>query len=432
MSYTHNVGSLGVIMSPESIIKAFFLTSALVVISFAHASTLRVGVIHDNVGERENFAVIKDTFEAAYPTIKLEINGYHTNTYKTLVKTWLETQTGPDVLYWYGSERLKHFARTDWIESLQDVLEQNGSDGFFSPQTKAMLSVNDVPYAVPISYYPWTFFYNADVFEQLSLSPPQTWSAFLETCERLKQANITPINIGYKASWPLGAWFDYLNVRINGAAFHHRLLQGKISFKHEKVRDVLVKWKYLVDQGYFLKEGASLDWHEPMPLMYRGVTGMTLAGQFLSPRIPLQVRHKIKMFSFPVLTVTSDNAVIAPSDVFMLRKGSVQQKAAKTFLTYLTTHAVQTAYNEQAGGYSPRNDTLNNKNYFIETGQRILQEAGTLVPFFDRLAPEAFATPALAIMSAFMKQPDIDITLEKFETLRRKHLIVNEPPEPIH
>ena len=94
---------------------------------------------------------------------------------------------------------------------------------------------------------------------------------------------------------------------------------------------------------------------------------------------------------------------------------------------YLTTHAVQVAYNEHAGGYSPRNDVLNNKNYFVETGQRILRESDTLVPFFDRLAPEAFSTPAMAVMSAFMQQPDIDIALEKFETLRRKHLMVDEP-----
>jgi multiple sugar transport system substrate-binding protein len=424
--YTQEVSISSVTLSTVNGTKAFFLICALMLFSFAHASTLNVGVIHDNVGERENFAIIKEAFETAHPEIKLNISGYHSNTYKTLVKTWLETQTGPDVLYWYGSERLKHFARTHSLESLQDIWEQNGSDGFFSSETKAMLSVDDVPYAVPISYYPWTFFYNADVFEQLGLSPPQTWEAFLNTCERLKQANIIPINIGYKAAWPLGAWFDYLNVRLNGAAFHRQLLQGSISFTHEKVRDVFVKWKYLIDQGYFLKDGMSFDWHQPMPLMYRGLTGMTLAGQFLSPRIPAQIRHRIKMFSFPVISSASGNAVIAPSDVFMLRKGSTQQEAAKAFLIYLTTHAVQVAYNEQAGGYSPRNDVLINKNYFVETGQRILREADTLVPFFDRLAPEAFSTPAMAVMSAFMQQPDIDIALDKLETLRRKHLVLDE------
>jgi multiple sugar transport system substrate-binding protein len=425
--FTQEVSISGVILSTVSGTKAFFLTCVLMLFSFAHASTLRIGVIHDNVGERENFAIIKKAFESTHPNITLDISGYYSDTYKGLVKTWLETQTGPDVLYWYGSERLKHFARNQSLESLQDVWEQNGADGFFSPEIKTILSVDDVPYAMPISYYPWTFFYNADVFKRLGLSPPQTWDAFLDTCERLKQANIIPINIGYKSAWPLGAWFDYLNVRLNGAAFHRQLLRGNISFKHEKVRDVLVKWKYLIDQGYFLKDGVSFDWHQPMPLMYRGLTGMTLAGQFLSPRIPQQVQHSIKMFPFPILTGATENVVIAPSDVFVLRKGSTQKEAAKAFLTYLTTHAVQVAYNEHAGGYSPRNDVLNNKNYFVETGQRILRESDTLVPFFDRLAPEAFSTPAMAVMSAFMQQPDIDIALEKFETLRRKHLMVDEP-----
>lgn len=163
--YTQEVSISSVTLSTVSGTKAYFLICALMLFSFAHASTLNVGVIHDNVGERENFAIIKEAFETAHPEIKLNISGYFSNTYKTLVKTWLETQTGPDVLYWYGSERLKHFARTHSLENLQDVWEQNGSDVFFSSETKAMLSVDDVPYAVPISYYPWTFFYNAEVFE---------------------------------------------------------------------------------------------------------------------------------------------------------------------------------------------------------------------------------------------------------------------------
>ena len=155
--YTQEVSISGVILSTVSGTKAFFLTCVLMLFSFAHASTLRIGVIHDNVGERENFAIIKKAFESIHPNITLDISGYYSDTYKGLVKTWLETQTGPDVLYWYGSERLKHFARNQSLESLQDVWEQNGADGFFSPEIKTILSVDDVPYAMPISYYPGLF-----------------------------------------------------------------------------------------------------------------------------------------------------------------------------------------------------------------------------------------------------------------------------------
>lgn len=84
--YTQEVSISSVTLSTVSGTKAFFLICALMLFSFAHASTLNVGVIHDNVGERENFAIIKEAFETAHPEIKLNISGYYSNTLLALTR----------------------------------------------------------------------------------------------------------------------------------------------------------------------------------------------------------------------------------------------------------------------------------------------------------------------------------------------------------
>ena len=90
---------------------------------------------------------------------------------------------------------------------------------------------------VPTNYYWWGFFYRKSTFAKWGVQEPKTWNDFLALCETLKSKGIPPIGIGLgDTPWMASAWFDYLDLRINGAPFHRELLAGKHRFDDPRSR----------------------------------------------------------------------------------------------------------------------------------------------------------------------------------------------------
>lgn len=61
----------------------------------------------------------------------------------------------------------------------------------------------------------------------LGVEPPTTWDDFIKLCNTLKKKGINPLTNGIGSTpWMASGWFDYLNLRINGAPYHRELLAG--------------------------------------------------------------------------------------------------------------------------------------------------------------------------------------------------------------
>jgi len=99
--------------------------------------------------------------------------------------------------------------------------------------------VDGKQYFLPTSYYWWAVYYRPSLFEQAGITKvPETWKSVLGACDTLNAAGITPITIGTRYPWTAAAWFDYLNMRINGPQFHIDLMLLKESYTDERVKAV--------------------------------------------------------------------------------------------------------------------------------------------------------------------------------------------------
>ncbi len=126
-----------------------------------------------------------------------------------------------------------------------------------------------------------------------------TWEQFLEDCKKLKAAGIAPIAVPAKDSWTLAAWFDYLDLRINGYAFHEKLMEGSIAYTDPRVRKVYATWKTLIDDKYFVDNALSYDVDSVSPLLVNGKAAMMLMGTFFSAGLPAATRDQMSYFRFP-------------------------------------------------------------------------------------------------------------------------------------
>ena len=86
----------------------------------------------------------------------------------------------------------------------------------------------------------------------------------------MRQRGIEPFAIGTRDLWPAAAWFDYLDLRINGLAFHMALMDGRVPYTDPRVRAVFAAWRELLARNCFSANHASASWQESQALLYQG------------------------------------------------------------------------------------------------------------------------------------------------------------------
>lgn len=130
---------------------------------------------------------------------------------------WMTTQVQsdpPDIVMMHGSE----YSDRDWYVYLDDILDEpnvfaeEGERGsvhwkdMFPEYMWTSYMTSDAAgnkVAVPVTCYPGTataYFYNKDIFAELSLSVPRTWEELKNACRKIKEAGYIAI-----APWSLNA-----------------------------------------------------------------------------------------------------------------------------------------------------------------------------------------------------------------------------------
>ncbi len=322
-----------------------------------------------------------------------------------------------DVAFWFGGQRLREFVDQDLLEPLDDLAR--GWESQFHPAMLDAVRVQGRVWALPLATYQWGFYYRRSVFERLHLQPPATWEAWLHLNEQLRGAGLAPIVMGSREGWPLGAWFDYFNLRLHGKAFHAELLSGRASWLDARVRAVFERWRQLLQRGDFLPGSFERDWRQALPYVTRGHAGMVLMGNFVSLAFPAAVRPDLGFFPFPTLDARVPLIEDAPLDVLVIPRAARQKAAAREFLRYLARPELQAELNQAMGLIPPHRGAAVGSDPLAQAGARLLARAAGSMQFFDRDAPAAFSAPALEWLARFEREPaNLEPVLRGLEALR--------------
>jgi ABC-type glycerol-3-phosphate transport system substrate-binding protein len=126
-------------------------------------------------------------------------------------------------------------------------------------------------------------FYNKKVFNDLGLQPPTTWEEFLEVCDKIKQAGITPLVIGNSDLWTAGNWVAHIISRVVGEDAYSEAMQLKQPFNSPDFVKAYGYVQELWDKGYINENvNASSDSEADM-LFLNGSGAMHPIGSWLAP-----------------------------------------------------------------------------------------------------------------------------------------------------
>ncbi|WP_346534243.1 extracellular solute-binding protein [Micromonospora sp. DPT] len=343
------------------------------------------------------------------------LNTIASETYRTQLPTYLTSANPPDLYTWYAGSVANDYASKGLLLDVSDVWRQ--LTDYPAPLRTLSTDATGKQVFVPMTNYWWGFFYRKSNFAKWGVQEPKTWAEFVALCRTLQGKGIPPIGIGLgDTPWVASAWFDYLNIRINGAPFHRELLAGKQRFDDPKVKAVFARWREVLP--YFDPKGKAYPFQEATTALLAGKTGMFLIGTFFADAASTDAFDDLDFFRFPIIDPAVPVAEEAPTDGFFASARTANPTDVKAMLTYLASVEAQEAYIANSSGIVlPAHPKAKAADLpLVAKGKAMLESAQELTQFFNRDSSDALQPTADTALTKFIDKPDqIDAILREWQ-----------------
>lgn len=340
---------------------------------------------------------------------KASLNTVAAETFRTQLPTYLTSANPPDVYTWYPGSVADAYAKKNLLLDLDEVWNSSHDLKRYSKaQNKLCTSSAGKKVFVPATYYWWGMFYRKSNFAKWGVRElPKSWDDFLDLCDKLKSKGIAPIGLGAGGNtpWVASAWFDYLDIRINGAQYHRELLAGKHRFDDPEVRKVFDRWQEV--HRYFDPNGTALAFQDATTALLSGKTGMMLIGTFFADSAPKNALDDIDFFRFPIIDAKVPLAEEAPVDGYFASARTGRREQVYDLMRYLATVEAQETYIKGSSGtVLPCNpDAKDAGTALVKKGRAHVASATEITQFFNRDSSDALQPTADTALTKFLAKP---------------------------
>jgi multiple sugar transport system substrate-binding protein len=350
------------------------------------------------------FVALIDWFRAEHPADDVTVNYYNQEAYKTALRGWL-TSTPPDVILWNAGNRMRELAADGLLTDVSDLWTPE-LRAKFNPGAIDLVSNKDRQYGVPYTSYAIGLYVRRDRLSAAGISDIADWKQLVAACETLKAAGDEPIVLGSRDLWPAAGWFDYIDLRLNGADFHQALTAGFVPYTDPRVVQVFDLWRQLIDNHCFTAEHTTLSWQDAQEHLYSGRGVMMLIGGFVTPNFPAALREDVDLIPFPVIDPAIFRAEETPMNSAHVPARAPNPEGGKAFLAFMSRADVQGKYNADMNTLPVNRESKVGDDKYLMQNQEIIASAVDLTQYFDRDTDAALATVAMRGFQDFMVTPD--------------------------
>lgn len=327
--------------------------------------------------------------------------------FRTQLPTYLTSANPPDALTWLAGKVARDYAADGLLLDVSDIWEGETLSSY--PEALNRLSTSDdgKKIFVPQYYYWVAVYYRKSKFTEWGVTPPKTWDEFKSVAAAIEAKGVPPIGIGLSDSpWLASAWFDYMNIRVNGAPFHLDVLSGKASFADPKVENAMTLWKEMVP--YFDKRAKGLAFQEAQTQLFQGNVGMFLAGSWFATGAPAAVADDLDFFQFPIIDPSVPVGEEGPADGFFASAKTTRPGLTKKFLEFSATPAAQEVYLEKSKStFLPANPAAKfADNEANRKGKALLEAASDVTQYFNRDGGDELQPTADNALVKFLDNPN--------------------------
>jgi multiple sugar transport system substrate-binding protein/raffinose/stachyose/melibiose transport system substrate-binding protein len=328
------------------------------------------------------------------------------------LERYLTDARPPDVMTWFANNRMRSLVERGLMLDVAGAWDLEGIAAAYDPRLRG----SDGAHYLPTSRYWWAVYYRPETFAALGIGTPvETWDGLRAAAATLRAAGIAPFALGARDRCPAGAWFDYLDMRLNGPRFHADLMALRGSYLDERVGNVFAFWRELLEDGWFLGAPARYGEEEAVRAVRRGTAGMVLAGAYVTDEYDDgsdgdgsdgDDAGSLDFFRFPVIDPGLPVGEDVPVDGYFVAGNTVAPREAVAFLAHLGSREVQQLTTEATNTLPTRDDVdLTRAGPRVAKGMAIVRGADVLMRFYDLDTPWELADPGLDAFLSFLDEP---------------------------
>lgn len=294
-----------------------------------------------------------DEFETENPDVKIEFSyAPPVAEYIQTLQTRLSAGTAPDVFIITAENRIQLMDQGLVTDITDEPFMSNISDANKVPYTK-----DGKVYGMATTSWGGGILYNKDLLDQVGFSGTlNSWSDFLDLCQKLKDAGITPF-LDALDSIPvtLDALVGLVNEKAGGT-MDEKIFSGQSSFADTWTQP-LTLYQQLVDKGYMDKAAVALDGDAVLQEFEAGRVAMISTGSWT----PGGIHDAAPDLKFSFMAVPGADAgesywAGAVSPGLAINAKSTVKDAALKFLDFMQNATQVEAYNKATGSITTTKD----------------------------------------------------------------------------
>lgn len=274
-------------------------------------------------------------FEAENPNVTVNAEAVSMDNYLDVIKLRLSSGDAPDIMFG-GPGTYPELVNAGYIMDLSDKdYISRVSEGSLSLQ-----KLDDKVYAVPLDQMANVVFYNKDIFNDLGLSVPTTYTEFIDTCKKLKDAGYAACAAGYQDQISIGANYYTMFYGTPYLSCEHYVdetqNQGKSWGEYPAVKQALTQFREII--GYQNEDCKTITTDRAEQIFANGESGMIIIGTWgLGAIMNYNPDLNCGGFLYPSEENAEDNALpLNTDDCWMILNDTPNADIADAFFEYMT------------------------------------------------------------------------------------------------
>lgn len=346
---------------------SIILTTAMAVGMMAGCATLvsadstedvRLTLIHD-LNEENSISFMEQAvalFEEENPGITIDMEVLSTDDYNSMLRNKIAADDVPDLFFIDDINKKHEFIDAGIVADISDQewLSENVQESAISACTE-----DGKTWCLPMFVSGMFVTYNKDVFSAAGIEKtPETWSEFLEDCQKIQDSGVTPIAAGFQEQWVLFSdeQCDSIVTTVrNDKENRTKLEAGETTWAADEghFSEVLTRMKERFQ--YVNDDPFGTDWNTAQNMLAIGEAGMILNGSW-TPAGITSINPDANIGIFP-LPLTEDPeecklALHSSPGGFAVYEESEYKEYGLKFLEFLSTPEIGALEQEVKGDIS--------------------------------------------------------------------------------
>ncbi len=292
-------------------------------------------------------------FEKAHPGVKIKMETFENEAYKTKIKAAVAANELPDIFFTWAGGFSESFVKSGKVLCLDDYYSKYESS---LPKAAVANDIYDGKLYGSVTCTPVSaMWYNKAMFDKQGLEVPKTWDEFKTVCQKFVDAGIKPIGTTVKDTWVLAMLHDGLALKSAGAEKVTKALtkQGQ-SYNDPDFVKAATCIKELVDMGAFIDGATGISNDEASASFYAEQVPMYFTGSWMGGSIITDAEKPENFSVAPIPVVNDANAAITDfmgggSDTLMVSADTKNKDLAAAAAFEVTRDVSKYAYLSGAG-----------------------------------------------------------------------------------